>query len=1068
MENDMKDEVQTRQDLLYLLAQASDLEHSLACQYLYTAFSLKLAGEEGVTATQAQRIDGWRQLILGIAVQEMLHLGLASNLLTAIGGAPYFRRANFPQEHTYSTLGLDFRLAGATESTLRRFCCFELPPEIQPDSKYAHWKDSCAGERHLGAAAVIAPLLPQPIAYHSIGALYALIENGFKTLYPDDASKLFIGPRSAQTTAIWKPMMVVTTRDEALEAIDLILRQGEGAYGHDTEIEQAHFGKLVTIHDALQQHAAGSTPAWPVVENPVLMLHHDIAFDIDGETVRPTILTADIARDANEIFVALYELALQVLLRYFANTDETEEQRYILAQVFLSLMRFGLTPLGTAIARLPAFDGQPAGPRAGASFEFYSDTLLLPHKDSAWRYFEERLTEITAAAQQLAAAGSSADYPLLRRALTGGDTAREPGIAAVCSTYALGVASGRAAPGRWTWDNGIRAFFSPLDIERMAPLGMHLADETSVRNNKEKISQRIGTETLVRMPPQYLLEDDTPGMASYRNPEGPWTDERIAIFRAWAGIGATTPPFVCPENPTWEATVKDWFTATDVDHMRPFGIDLSSYESVKDNIDRISTAIETKRMPPGGWSDEQIACFKEWRDAGMPPGEAPVALTWSPTTAPRARRYDDVFFVTPDIGWAVNSDAKVLHTRDGGRSWTTQTILQDVGNRPIYPRCIQFANETRGFLGTVSAAMRLYTTSNGGQTWEPHADLPAEAPLKVCGLTVVNANVVYATGTNEPGDFSAIMKTVDGGRSWTAKSLEAYASILIDNHFFDEQRGLVVGGYTDVPRARRTRDDVQPVILLTEDGGETWVNLLRDFTSQYPKGEWGWKIFVVNANVIYVSLENFFDGAVAKTEDGGKTWRRLRINDAQGNVNLEGVGFISEDVGWVGGWGDARFQGGFTSATQDGSENWRDANEVGRFINRFRFFGSPVNLGYASGDTIYKYSAEPEPTAETMAALVAAGPTPMLRGSSDPVRVGLPFPIRFIVPSGATRLRLHIWNQFANFVRTLVSEDHPAPGERQVRWDGTDAAGAPVDSGVFIYRLHIDDRTESRVIRVDR
>ena len=153
----MKDQVQTRQDLLYLLAQASELEHSLACQYLYAAFSLKLAGEAGVTEAQAQIIDGWRRAIVGIAVQEMLHLGLASNLLTAIGGAPYFRRANFPQGHTYSTLGLDFRLAGASEATLRRFCCFELPPEIQPTSKYAHWKDICAGESNARAAAVIPP-----------------------------------------------------------------------------------------------------------------------------------------------------------------------------------------------------------------------------------------------------------------------------------------------------------------------------------------------------------------------------------------------------------------------------------------------------------------------------------------------------------------------------------------------------------------------------------------------------------------------------------------------------------------------------------------------------------------------------------------------------------------------------------------------------------------------------------------------------------------------------------------------------------------------------------------------
>src|SRR5690242_9333622 len=105
-----KPRVDTRQDLLYLLAQASELEHSLACQYLFAAFSLKEKGDEGVTDEQAAVLEGWRSTLIGIAVQEMLHLGLASNLLTAIGGAPYFQRANFPQRKTYTTLRLDFRL----------------------------------------------------------------------------------------------------------------------------------------------------------------------------------------------------------------------------------------------------------------------------------------------------------------------------------------------------------------------------------------------------------------------------------------------------------------------------------------------------------------------------------------------------------------------------------------------------------------------------------------------------------------------------------------------------------------------------------------------------------------------------------------------------------------------------------------------------------------------------------------------------------------------------------------------------------------------------------------------
>ncbi len=361
--------------------------------------------------------------------------------------------------------------------------------------------------------------------------------------------------------------------------------------------------------------------------------------------------------------------------------------------------------------------------------------------------------------------------------------------------------------------------------------------------------------------------------------------------------------------------------------------------------------------------------------------------------------------------------------------------------------------------------MRLYKTTDGGKTWTPQADLPAEAPLKVCGLTVINEDVVYGTGTNEPGDFAAFLKATDGGKTWTAKSLEEYASILIDNHFFDENRGIVVGGYTDVPRATRRRSDIHPVILQTEDGGETWVNLLRDFTSLYPKGEWGWKIDVVDENVIYVSLENFTAGAVSKTTDGGKTWERLPINDQQGNANLEGVGFIDENVGWVGGWGDARFEGGFSSATNDGGKTWRDANEVGRFINRFRFFGMPVDLGFASGDYVYKYSSE-EPAVIAVPRELELEEQIILNAPEAPYVV-IPLTIRFKVPDGTRQLRGHIWNHFGKLVRTFLSEDNPAAGERSVQWDGKDNDGKAVPAAAYIYRLRCDRRRESQLVVVD-
>ena len=140
---------------------------------------------------------------------------------------------------------------------------------------------------------------------------------------------------------------------------------------------------------------------------------------------------------------------------------------------------------------------------------------------------------------------------------------------------------------------------------------------------------------------------------------------------------------------------------------------------------------------------------------------------------------------------------------------------------------------------------------------------------------------------------------MDGGATWTAWEMAPWASILIDTYFIDANHGWVVGGKTDEPTA--TRNNVNAVVLYTEDGGKTWVNRAASLSTQLPKGEWGWKIQFLNDKLGFVSLENFNAGAILKTTDGGLSWTRIDINDPQKNANLEGVGFIDENHGWVGG-----------------------------------------------------------------------------------------------------------------------------------------------------------------------
>jgi hypothetical protein len=58
----------------------------------------------------------------------------------------------------------------------------------------------------------------------------------------------------------------------------------------------------------------------------------------------------------------------------------------------------------------------------------------------------------------------------------------------------------------------------------------------------------------------------------------------------------------------------------DIDAMKSFGLDLSSYEDVKTSAEAIYTRLEDGSMPcDDPWPKEQVARFKQWMDDGMQP-----------------------------------------------------------------------------------------------------------------------------------------------------------------------------------------------------------------------------------------------------------------------------------------------------------------------------------------------------------------------------------------------------------------------------------------------------------------
>lgn len=290
------------------------------------------------------------------------------------------------------------------------------------------------------------------------------------------------------------------------------------------------------------------------------------------------------------------------------------------------------------------------------------------------------------------------------------------------------------------------------------------------------------------------------------------------------------------------------------------------------------------------------------------------------------QRFDDVFFINDNTGWAANGFfAAVYKTTDGGENWTEQ-LNETILGGDFYFRNIEFLDENIGFLGTLNG--NFYKTINGGTTWTEVTNITPNPPA-ICGLEAIGTTVYGCGAYFEP---AYIIKSSDSGDTWQHIDMSAYATALVELLFTSETHGYAAG-----------KNASGGLVLETNDGGATWTEIYNTNVA----GEYVWKLnsLPTDNTHLFGAVESVgtSNGKLILSADSGANW----TSKDGPETHLQAVGFVSPTRGWIGG-----HTTGFHE-TNDAGDTWTNVG-VGGNLNRIFIINS--DLAYASGTTIYKFS----------------------------------------------------------------------------------------------------------------
>lgn len=207
-----------------------------------------------------------------------------------------------------------------------------------------------------------------------------------------------------------------------------------------------------------------------------------------------------------------------------------------------------------------------------------------------------------------------------------------------------------------------------------------------------------------------------------------------------------------------------------------------------------------------------------------------------------------VSFVNEKLGWAAGHWGVVLHTEDGGETWTRQRV-DTKHDRPLF--AVWFFDADNGV--AVGLWSLVLVTVDGGKSWQPVELPPPEgarkADLNLLGLFVDHTGRLFAAG-----EKGMVLRSDDRGRHWT------YLATGYKGSFW---AGLVAADGAILAAGLRGS------LYRSTDDGRSWMRIDTRSKSSITA------LARVGGDIVGVGL----DGLVLRSTDGGASFRTDTRND---------------------------------------------------------------------------------------------------------------------------------------------------------------------------------------------